>query len=234
MPIPLTKYNRTNNITSYGGNNVTHANTRLHLDLSHNSYSYNQYILTCDLSDTQYLDNGTLKSNKIYLNNKADYLIHPFSVVSNCVTKFNNEKTLFQYKKPIVPEITGETDYDISATQKIIQNTVRVAGSLYTNNLGSLYTNSNNITTNKPWNNGSDRLVAHGKNENIANSSIKRNYGVDIKHNCYDRYLGRKKSQNLKSDKEGSTPIAMTSNNPPTYFGNKTYKFSIVNCSKTC
>ena len=109
MPIPLTKYSKI---------------SALHQDLSTNSYIYNQYILTCDISDTQYLDNGTVRSNKSYINNKADYLIHPFSTVTNCVTKFNNEKPIYQYKKPIVPEITGDTDYDISATQKIIQNTV--------------------------------------------------------------------------------------------------------------
>jgi len=217
MPIPLTKYSKI---------------SALHQDLSTNSYIYNQYILTCDISDTQYLDNGTVRSNRIYINNRADYLIHPFSTVTNCVTKFNNEKPIYQYKNPIVPEITGDTDYDISATQKIIQNTVRAQGSLYTNNLSSLYINSDNITTNKPWNNASDRLVAHGPNENTAGSSIKKNYGVDIKHNSYDRYLGRKKSQNLKSDTQGTTPTPYTS--WPTYWGNKTYKFSIVNCRKTC
>tara|TARA_B100000780_G_scaffold65527_1_gene43064 strand:- start:5750 stop:6403 length:654 start_codon:yes stop_codon:yes gene_type:complete len=217
MPIPLTKYNKI---------------SALQNDISNNSYIYNQYILTCDLSDTQYLDNGTVRANEIYLNSKANYLIHPFSNVTNCVTKFNTEKTLYQYKKSNVPAITGTTDYDISATQKIIQNTVRVPASLYINNLASLHINSDNIGTTKPWNNSSDRLQAHGHNLNSATSSTKQNYGVDIKHNSYDRYLGRKKSQNLKSDKQGSNPRDNTS--WPTYWGNKTYKFSIVNCKKTC
>jgi len=217
MPIPLTKLNKV---------------LELHKDLSNNSYIYNQYILTCDIDDTQYLDNGTVRFNKTYINNKADYLIHPFSTVTNCVTKFNNEKPIYQYKKPIVPEITGDTDYDISATQKIIQNTVRVPASLYSNNLASLHINSNNLGTLKPWNNASDRLKAHGPNLNSTTSSMKQNYGVDIKHNSYDRYLGRKKSQNLKSDKQGTTPNSYTS--WPTYWGNKTYKFSVVNCNKTC
>ena len=88
MPIPLTKLNKV---------------LELHKDLSNNSYIYNQYILTCDISDTQYLDNGTVRSNRIYINNRADYLIHPFSTVTNCVTKFNNEKSIYQYKKPIFP-----------------------------------------------------------------------------------------------------------------------------------
>ena len=217
MPIPLTKYSKV---------------SQLHNDLSTNSYIYNTYILTCDLSDTQYLDNGTVRNNKIYLNSKADYLIHPFSTVTNCTTKFNNEKPIFQYKKPDVSPIVGETDYDISATQKIIQNTVRVPASLYSNNLASLHINSDNLGTNKPWNNASDRVQAHGPNVNSASSSSKQNYGVDIKHNSYDRYLGRKKSQNLKSDKQGTTPDSYIT--WPTYWGNKTYKFSIVNCQKTC
>lgn len=217
MPIPLTKYNKI---------------SALHSDISNNSYKHNTYILTCDISDTQYLDNGIYRSNKIYLNNKADYLIHPFSSVTNCTNKFNNEKPLYQYKKQIVPSITCITDYDISATQKIIQNTVRVPSSLYSNNLASLYINSDNLGTNKPWNNASDRVKAHGPNQNSASSSTKQNYGVDIKHNSYNRYLGRKKSQHLKSDKQETTLDSYTT--WPTYWGNKTYKFSIVNCQKTC
>ena len=217
MPIPLTKYSKI---------------SALHNDIISNSYTYNTYILTCKINDTQYLDNGILKNNKIYLNNKADYLIHPFSNVSNCTTKFNNDKPLYQYKKPNVPPITGDTDYDISATQKIIQNTVRVAASLYSNNLASLHINSNNLGTNKPWNNSSDRVEPHGRNSNSATSSSKQNYGVDIKHNSYDRYLGRKKSQYLKSDKEDSSQDLNTG--LKRYWGNKTYKFSIVNCKKTC
>ena len=54
MPIPLTKLNKV---------------LELHKDLSNNSYIYNQYILTCDIDDTQYLDNGTVRSNKTYINN---------------------------------------------------------------------------------------------------------------------------------------------------------------------
>lgn len=211
MPIPLTKYSKI---------------SALHNDISNNSYLYNQYILTCDISDTLYLSNGTIKSNEVYLNSKANYLIHPFSNVTNCVTKFNTKKTLYQYKKPNVPVINGTTDYDISATQKIIQNTVRVPASLYLNNLASLHINSDNIGRNKPWNNSSDRVEAHGSSLNSVASSMKKNYGVDIKHNSYNRYLGRKKSQNLKSDKEGTSL--------PTYWGNKSYKFSIVNCKKSC
>ena len=113
----------------------------------------------------------------------------------------------------------------------VIINTVRVPASLYSNNLASLHINSDNLGTNKPWNNSSDRVQAHGPNSNSASSSTKQNYGVDIKHNSYDRYLGRKKSQNLKTERR-TTPDSYTT--WPTYWGNKTYKFSIVNCQKTC
>jgi hypothetical protein len=216
MPILLTKYNKV---------------SALHHDLSDNSYRFNQYILTCDLSDTQFLDNGTVKTNAAYLNSKASYLIHPFSNVVNCETKFNTVKDLYKYKKLDVPAINGLTSYDISATQRVIQNTVRVQSSLYTDNLASLHINSDNIST-TPWHNASDRIVAHGSKTTPTSTSIKSNYGVDIKHNSYDRYLGRKKSQNLKADKQG----ASIDHNAawPTYWGNKTYKFSIVNCKKTC
>jgi hypothetical protein len=213
MPIPLTKYNKP---------------SALHLDLSANSYQFNQYILTCDLSDTVYIDNGTVRKKNAYIESKASYLIHPFSNVTNCETKFNTIKDIYKYKKLDVPAINEPLSYDISATQKIIQNTVRVRSSLYTDNLAALYINSDNISA-MPWHNASDRMVAHGSKTAATATSIKPNYGVDVKHNSYDRYLGRKKSQYLKADKEGSTPLPRT-----TYWGNKTYKFSIVNCKKTC
>jgi hypothetical protein len=209
MPIPLTKYNKP---------------SALHLDLSANSYKFNQYMLTCDLSDSVLINNG-------YIESKASYLIHPFSNVSNCETKFNTIKDIYKYKKLDVPAINEAISYDISATQKIIQNTVRVPSSLYTDNLAALYINSDNISA-MPWHNASDRMAAHGSKTVATESSIKPNYGVDVKHNSYDRYLGRKKSQNLKADKEGSTPAL--NGGRTTYWGNKTYKFSIVNCKKTC
>ena len=40
------------------------------------------------------------------------------------------------------------------------------------------------------------------KNQN--NSSILPNYGVDIKHNSYDRYLARKKSQYIKTENKNN------------------------------
>ena len=187
MPIPYTKYN---------------YNTVLKNDLSQN------YIIACH-------DPSNAVPN-IYLTNKASYLIHPFSKVSNCVTKFDTSNNkLFQYKAPARVPINNATSLTEIPTQKIIQNQVRTKSSLYTNTLGSLYINSNNLhTNNKSWHNASDRKEKH-KN------------GVDIKHNSYARYLGKKKSQYLKTEPE-STPQIIPS------MGNKTRKFGLINCEKTC
>tara|TARA_B110001450_G_scaffold153527_2_gene143267 strand:- start:12358 stop:12897 length:540 start_codon:yes stop_codon:yes gene_type:complete len=174
--------------------------TQLQEELSYN------YVTTCDLSDSL---------QKIYLTNKAAHLIHPYSKCSNLITQFNNDKLLFRYKKPA--QFHSCTDISSSTpsiqTQKIIQNQVRVHASLYTMNLASLYINSNNLhNKNTAWNNSSDRKAQHKK-------------GVDIKHNSYDRYLGRLKSQHLKTQNENTnTPV----------MGNKTRKFGLINCAKTC
>tara|TARA_B100000424_G_C22495186_1_gene287303 strand:- start:87 stop:461 length:375 start_codon:yes stop_codon:yes gene_type:complete len=111
--------------------------------------------------------------------------------------------------------------------QRKIQNQVSVQSSEYSMNLASLNINSNNLSnTKKPWNNQSDRELQHGKKSQI-NSSIPANYGVDIKHNSYDRYLGRKKSQYLKTESLPTTNIVPM-------WGNKTRKYGIINCIKSC
>lgn len=181
MPILNTKYNKI---------------SKLHNDLSSNSFVYNNYILTCDLSDTNMED----INNKIYLNSKAEFLMHPFSRVRNCVNKFNNEKESYRYKenKCLNADNLPSSSIDISSTQKIIQKTVRVDSSLYTDNLASLH---------------------------ISNNKTKRN-DVSIKHDSYSRYIGKKKEQHLKSDKNISNSIIL--------YGNKNYKFGIINCKQNC
>lgn len=219
MPIPRTRLNEI---------------LRLHHDICNNSFLDSavgkSHVLTCDMSDAVIMDNGVLKYNKIYLNSKANYLIHPYSKVSNCSTKFNNEKKDFQYKESqschscTSNKTSMETNEE--SIQKIIQNQVRQSSSLRTTNLAALYTNSNNLkiaNNAQPRGkfNGSDRQTPHGLKIQ-QNSSIKPNYGVDIKHNSYDRYLAKKKSQYLKQD--ASKTIW------PTYWGNKTMKYGIKNC----
>lgn len=199
MPIPNTIYNTT---------------TQLEEDLSYN------YIISCNANDS---------NQKLYLTTKAAYIMHPYSKCRNLVTKFNNEKEIYKYKPAFkcFTCLNQTSSHNEEQTQKIIQNQVRTSGSVYTMNLKSLYINSDDLSVTKPWNNASDRRVAHGISGPTTNTSIRQNYGVDIKHNSYDRYLGRKKSQYLKTE-----PISTPVNVPK--MGNKTRKFGLINCTKIC
>lgn len=206
MPVNNTKYNYVN---------------KLQIELSNNSYINpdSRHILTCDPSDT-YLNDETDEPYKVYLGSKASHLIHPFSKVSNCQKSigelsgnqlvYNNSNSLFTIK---IPKSIFIDPSNILQRQKQMQNVVRVPSSLYTMNLASLHVNSNDISgpdVARGKYNASDRLQPHGKGKNI---------GVDIKHNSYDRYLARKKSQYLKTEQ---------SNNFVPKYGNKTMKFGLV------
>ena len=207
MPIANTKYNTITNLRS----NLTPVNP---------DNGRNYIIAMCDVS---------AQLQKIYLTNRASYLIHPFSVTSNCQNKFNNNNIIYR-------TISGQnfachscvnttTSFNNNQIQKQIQNQVGVESSQYTMNLASLNIDSADkpeLRDKKPWNNQSDRKQQHGKNKQI-NSSIKANYGVDIKHNSYDRYLARKKSGHLKANiNAANVPL----------FGNKTKKFSLISDCK--
>jgi hypothetical protein len=206
MPVNNTKYNYVN---------------KLQFDLS--KYSYinpgSRHILTCDPSDT-YLNDETNPPYRVYLGSKASHLIHSFSKVSNCQKSigelsgnqlvYDNSNSLFTIK---IPKSIHIDPSNIAQRQKQMQNVVRVPSSLYTMNLASLYVNSNDISGSdvaRGKYNASDRLTPHGKGKNI---------GLDIKHNSYDRYLARKKSQYLKTEQ---------SNNFIPKYGNKTMKFGLV------
>ena len=206
MPVNNTKYNYVN---------------KLQIELSNNSYTNpgSRHILTCDPSDT-YLNDDLTDPYKVYLGSKASHLIHPFSKVSNCQKSigelsgnqlvYNNSNSLFTIK---IPKSVFIDPSNIAQSQKQMQNVVRVPSSLYTMNLASLHVNSNNISgpdVARGKYNASDRLQPHGKGKNI---------GVDIKHNSYDRYLARKKSQYLKTEQ---------SNKFVPKYGNKTMKFGLV------
>ena len=203
MPEVNTKYNYVNKLQQ----NFTDCGI---VDISR------AYFLTLDASDN-FINN---KQYKVYLNSRASYYIHPFSQVSNCQNNFDSSSSLFNIKIPArVPIDTSSSIFE-NYIQKHIQNVVGVKSSLYTNNLASLYVNE--ISGNyKPWNNASDRIVQHG---------VGRNKGIDIKHNSYDRYLARKKSQYIRTEND---------NNLKPKYGNKTFKLGIVrsnntNCNKTC
>jgi hypothetical protein len=180
------------------------------------------YFLTADTSDV-YLDEDI---HKRYLNSRADYYLNTFNICSNKVNKFNNDKTIYRAKNTL--QMRRQTNLDVSSslhndsTQKIIQNQVRVPGSLYTMNLSSL-TSGNSTKNKKPWNNGSDRYYDY-------NLSKEKEKGVDIKHNSYDRYLNRKKSNNLKTEQLVEPPIKAL-------YGNKIRKFGLItnaNCKLSC
>lgn len=218
MPEVNTKYNYVN---------------KLQIDLSNNSYYYgSNHILTCDPSDNLIDESLPIDNNqyKVYLNSRASYYIHPFSQVSNCQPNIcrldesrtnllcDNSNSLFNIKIPTNVYIDSS---NILQRQKQIQNVVGVKSSLYTNNLASLYVNNQDASKNtlKGMFNASDRLQPHG---------VGRNKGIDIKHNSYDRYLARKKSQYIKTENDSGLLAK---------YGNKTFKLGIVrsnSCTKNC
>lgn len=116
--------------------------------------------------------------------------------------------------------VGGFTPADQYQKLKIIQNTVRVYGSLYTANLGPLSAYKKPISDPNAglygvcWNQMSDRPVPSVQRASIPtgfNTSLNRRHtsvtsskpgsqtpggvGCDIKHNSYDRYLNRLKGK---------------------------------------
>ena len=189
------------------------------------------YFLTLDTSDN-FINNDQYK---VYLNSRASYYIHPFSQVSNCQPNIcrldesrsnlicDNSNSLFNIKIPPRVPINNSSSISENHIQKQIQNIVGVKSSLYTNNLASLYVNEISGTLYKPWNNASDRLQPHGIKFKTEKSSLLPNYGIDIKHNSYDRYLARKKSQYVRTENDSGLLAK---------YGNKTYKLGIGSCIK--
>lgn len=116
--------------------------------------------------------------------------------------------------------VTGFTPADQYQKLKIIQDTVRVYGSLYTANLGPLtaykkpLTDPENGLYGVCWNQMSDRPIPSVQRASIPtgfNTAMNRRHtsvtsskpgsqtpggkGCDIKHNSYDRYLNRLKGK---------------------------------------
>jgi len=152
--------------------------------------------------------------------------------------------------------LTGSTPADQYQRLKLIQNTVRIYGSLYTANLGPLnaykkpITDPNNNFYGVCWNQMSDRPVPSVQKATIPTgiaSSMNRKHtsvtssrpgcqtpggiGCDIKHNSYDRYLNRLKGKGPL--RRGVVPPNFGKPIPfnrafPVY-GGKTMKTNIVN-----
>jgi hypothetical protein len=201
MPIPDTKYN--------------YSFSKLKRDISNNSFVYSNHILTCDISDTLLRNSQTTPSN-IYLESKAAFLIHPFSNVSNCNTQFSRNNNLaFRYKKPLTSPINDLTSHNAIQIQKEIQGQLHTSSSNYTQVLSSLtVAQAINNSHNKTWHNASDR----------TEKKTDSNYGVDIKHNSYDRYLAKKKSSTLKTQDSQQIPLQ----------GNKTKYYSLITQNNNC
>ena len=202
-------------------------NTKLKTKLRANLL-YSNNIITCDTSN----DILTIP-NKIYLNSKAAFLIHPFSQVSNCDTPFSNTNSNFKYKKPIVSPIDASSSHNIIQIQKEIQNQLHTSSSNYTEVISSLNISKdiNNSSSKKSWHNASDRAQPHGQVSTNVNTSQKENKGLDIKHNSYSRYLAKKKSATLKTQKTQTIqPLPLK--------GNKTKYYSLTtqntNCVSNC
>ena len=212
MPIPDTKYNKSvNELTLY-------------IELSNNSLFHN---IEAENNGCNSIDNTNANTNNTpYLTNKASYLIHEFSDIRNCVTQFSdNQLEIFKNKTTSSTACHSCVDvsnsHSLEHTQRLIQNQARVQSSLYTYNLSSLSINNDFNKTKARWDNRSDRNQKHGQ-EFQSNSSIRPNHGVDIKHNSYHRYLGKKTGNYLL---QGNKNPNLT----PKY-GNKTYKFGLIQC----
>ena len=198
-------------------------NTKLKTKLRANLL-YSNNIITCDTSN----DILTIP-NKIYLNSKAAFLIHPFSQVSNCDTQFDTSNSNFNYKKPVACPINGITSHNTIQIQKEIQDQLHTSCSNYTEVISSLNVikDINNSTNKKPWHNASDRAQAHGQISANIKTSQKENKGVDIKHNSYARYLAKKKSGTLKTQNTQSIQ-------PLPIRGNKTKYYSLTTQNNNC
>jgi hypothetical protein len=157
--------------------------------------------------------------------------------------------------------VGGFSPADQYQKQKIIQNTVRVYGSLYTANLGPLtayskpLSNPNDGYYGVCWNQMSDRPVPSVQRATIPTgfaTTMNRRHtsvtsskpgcqtpggvGCDIKHNSYDRYLNRLKGKGPMRrgvvTKAFGKPIPFDPAFP--VYGGKTLKTNIVDAGCDC
>ena len=138
---------------------------------------------------------------------------------------------------------TSSIANNIPLTQKLIWNQVRVPASLYAMNLSALKISAGRLKSNANANNqSSDQATAaiqnhplpsHGNSSRTTLTSLKPGacmpggQGVDIKHNSYARYLGRKKGANLRTQ-----PLSQQAANA--VVGNKTRMFGLIANSENC
>ena len=138
---------------------------------------------------------------------------------------------------------TSIVSKNTSITQKLIWQQVRVPSSLYAMNKAALQIGCSRLNTvaGKTNNQSSDQsnpsvqnhpFPSHGNSSKTTLTSLKPGAGmpggtgVDIKHNSYARYLGRKKATTIR------TQNTTTQLRP--YNGNKTQMFGLLAGSENC
>jgi hypothetical protein len=152
---------------------------------------------------------------------------------NQCVDASSNQPDWFVYSK----RCNGCNGVSADATQRRIQNTVRVSQSEYLENLAGLNVYTAPIAKYGlvNWNQGSDRaepgkvmrnVPSHGANSTKTSITRMRpgscsaaGQGVDIKHGSYARYLARLK---------GRGPYRTQTQTVPAVEGNKTKKYGIA------
>ena len=184
------------------------------------------------------------------------------SIVFNDPNKLVGLPPFYYRYRDCGTNLNGSTPADQYQKLKLIQNTVRVQGSLYTANLGPLTaykkpaSDWQTLQYGVCWNQMSDRPVPSVQKATVPtgyNSSINRRHtsvtsskpgsqtpggiGCDIKHNSYDRYLNRLKGKGpLKRGfipPNFGAPILFNPAFP--IYGGKTVKTNIVSgCDCNC
>lgn len=109
--------------------------------------------------------------------------------------------------------------------QRIIWKQVRVPTSVYTSVNKIQHVNEGINLKILNWNQSSDRLNASVQKVYYPTSARPGSQspggiGVDIKHNSFDRYISRKKSNHLKTETIENTPIK----------GNKKLAYGMLKC----
>lgn len=163
------------------------------------------------------------------------------------------------------PFVCRSLTYPLSSTdpayqyqiQKIIQNTVRVKSSLFTDNLGALNIFQYPVLREQVnWNQMSDRAVPHHQTNSsrsqgsFYHGNSRRHtqtrcqpgatnpggWGVDIKHNSYYRYLGRLKGKRPFKREVVSPAFGKPIPFNPAFpiYGAKTMKMNIVTGCNNC
>ena len=179
-------------------------------------------------------------------------MLNPTSLVINNPSKILGLPESYYRCRTCDTNLNSNTPATRYQIQKRIQNTVRVPSSLYMANIAPMnaYAKPTSKTYNVCWNQMSDRpepsyqptTVPSGFHHSINNkrfsvtsskpgSQTPGGYGVDIKHNSYDRYLNRLKGKGPL--RRGVIPKAFAApeikfNRAYPIYGSKLVKTSIV------